>query len=504
MSKSLWMEIQLPTFPSLESDIKTDVCIVGAGIAGLTCAYTLAKAGKAVVVVDQSNIAQGQTGYTTAHLTWALDDRYFNLESFFGEEGAKIAAQSHAQSIDYIEKIVRDEQIDCDFERVDGYLFRAPEDEKNILDKEFEAIKKTGMPIEKVPNSPINTFNTGPCLRFPHQAQFHPLKYIKGLVAAIEKYGGKIHTNTHVAEFKDGDTCTVKTKSGFTIECQAVIVATCTPINNRFFIHTKQAAYRTYAFAGRIPKGSFPKGLYWDTPDPYHYMRIQNANPNEDWLIIGGEDHRTGQGKEEGESYIHLEKWARERFPQITNIDYHWSGQVFEPVDSLAFIGKNPHDKNTYVITGDSGNGLTHATIAGLLIPDLILGKTNPWSELYNPSRKTLSAAKDYMEENFNTFWQYTDWLTSGELEEVDNLPAEEGKILREGVKKIAVYKDSDNQLHLCSAFCPHLGGCVHWNSEEKSWDCPCHGSRFDKFGKVLVGPALDDLKPLHSDALAK
>lgn len=497
-SQSLWMEVLLPSFPQLESNMHADVCIVGAGIVGLTCGYTLAKAGKSVIVLDQGPIAGGQTARTTAHLTWGLDDRYYNLTKFFGEEGAQLALESHSAAIDYIENIILEEEIDCDFERVDGYLFVSPGDKNNLVE-EYIAIKKTGKEITKAPRAPFSSsFDTGPCLRFPRQAQFHILKYLQGLIEAILKYNGKIFCNTHVTHFKEGSPCEVTTDNRETVISKSIIVATCTPVNNRLFIHTKQAAYRTYVIAASIPKGSVPKGLYWDTADPYHYIRIQKhlSDPTLDWLIIGGEDHKTGQDKKNDVKYKNLEKWAKKRFPMIDKIEYRWSGQVFEPIDSLAFIGRNPGDTNIYICTGDSGNGITHGTIAGMLLPDLILGKVNPWKSLYEPSRKTLSAAPKFIHETLNMVAQYADWFTPGEIKKIEKLPPNEGIILREGLKKIAVYKDEQNNVHVHSAFCPHLGGCVRWNPGEKSWDCPCHGSRFNGCGNVITGPANCDLCP--------
>lgn len=504
-SQSLWMEVRLPSFPALDSNRETDVCIVGAGIVGLTCAYTLAKEGKSVIVVDQGSVASGQTARTTAHLSWVLDDRYYNLEKLFGEDGARLAANSHNAAIDYIEKIVLEEKIDCDFERIDGYLFVCPEDSKEILDKELIAVQKTGMEVDKADRAPFSSsFDTGPCLHFPRQAQFHILKYIAGLVKAILKYGGKIFNNTRVNHFEESSSCVVTTQLGFTITSESVIVATDTPINNRFYIHTKQAPYRTYVIGAPIPKGSVPKGLYWDTADPYHYIRIQKhlTDPHLDWLIVGGEDHKTGQDQQTETKYDHLEKWAKKRIPEIDKIEYRWSGQVLESIDSLAFIGRNPGNEHIYIATGDSGNGMTHGTIAGILIPDLILKKNNPWENLYKPSRKTFSAASEFVHENLNVACQYLDWLTAGERKKIESLAADDGIILREGLKKIAVYKDKKKNLHFNSALCPHLGGCVRWNPGEKSWDCPCHGSRFDGCGKVMEGPAISDLKPEKNSKL--
>lgn len=490
MTSSIWMEEKLPSFPSLETNKKADVCIIGAGIAGLTVAYTLLKEGKSVIILDQGAIASGQTCRTTAHLSWALNDRYFELENYFGKEGAKLAAKSHAAAIDYIEKIISEEGIDCDFDRVDGYLFASPKDTENVLEKELSSIKGIGMPISQLAKTPA--LHTGPCLKFPNQGQFHIMKYLKGLLEVIVNRGGAIFTNTHVNHIEEGQ---VRTSLNTEVRSDSIVVATCTPINNRLFIHTKQAPYRTYVIAASIKKGIVPKALYWDTEDPYHYIRLhKHNNPELDWIIIGGEDHKTGQDQTVGYKYAHLETWARQRIPEMSLIEYRWSGQVFNAQDSLGFIGRNPLDKKIYIATGDSGNGMTHGTIAGMLIPDLILGRTNPWEELYLPSRKTLSAASTYLSENLNTFLQYEDWLTPGEKETIAQLKREEGIVIREGMKKLAVYKDKESKIHINSAFCPHLGGCVRWNSGEKSWDCPCHGSRFDGCGNVITGPAMDGL----------
>lgn len=495
-SQSIWMKTLLPSFPELEENLDVDVCIVGSGITGLTCAYTLLKEGKTVAILEQSSIAGGQTARTTGHLTWALDDRFFELERLFGEKGARLAAESHSKAIDYIEKIVKNEQIDCDFERIDGYLFNPPEEPFDILEKEYQAIKKTGMKVNKVDKAPFGeSFDTGPCLHFPNQAEFHILKYLKGLIQSIVKQGGQIFANSPAKSFEDGGPCTVTTDSGVKVTAKAVIVATCTPINDRVKIHTKQAPYRTYVIAGLIPKGTIAKGIYWDTPDPYHYIRTLEHESKQDveWLIIGGEDHKTGQ-EHHYQQYDVLEQWARNRFPMLEKIEYRWSGQVFEPIDGLAYIGLNPGDRNIYIATGDSGNGMTHGTIAGLLLPDLILGRKNPWEDLYNPGRITWNAASEFFKENFNVLVHYGDWLTTGETEKIEELSPGEGKLLREGVKKIAVFKDENGKVHVNSAFCPHLGGCLQWNSAEKSWDCPLHGSRFDGCGKILNGPANGDL----------
>ncbi|HTD87793.1 MAG TPA: FAD-dependent oxidoreductase, partial [Candidatus Binatia bacterium] len=256
---------------------------------------------------------------------------------------------------------------------------------------------------------------------------------------------------------------------------------------------------RTYVIAAPVPPGSVTKALYWDTPDPYHYVRLQSSAKGHQLLIVGGEDHKTGQAADGEERFQRLEEWARERFP-VEQTQFRWSGQVMEPVDSLAFIGRNPGDsENVFIATGDSGNGMTHGTIAGILLTDLICGRENPWSGLYDPSRKPAKALGEYARENLNVAGQYRDYLTPGDKKEPEVPPApDSGVIVRRGLKKVAVYHDENGGAHECSAVCPHMGCIVAWNPVEKSWDCPCHGSRFDRFGKVVNGPANSDLETLE------
>lgn len=435
----------------------------------------------------------------------ALDDRYFELERLHGQEGARLAAESHGAAIDTIERIVREEGITCDFDRLDGYLFNPPDGDPDLLDRELAAAYRAGLTNTKlVERAPIGTFDTGRALLFPRQAQFHPLKYLSAIASAIAGNGGRIFAGTHATAVHGGRSARVETAGGFSVACDAIVVATNTPVNDRLVIHTKQAAYRTYVIGVAVPAGSVPKVLYWDTADPYHYVRLQPApvssDAAEDTLIVGGEDHKTGQAEDSEARYARLEQWTRERFPMAQNIRFRWSGQIMEPVDSLAFIGRNPMDHdNVYVVTGDSGNGMTHGTIAGILLTDLIVGRPNQWAELYNPSRVSLKATGEFAKETVNMAAQYVDWLTAGEVEKDRLVPRGTGAIVRHGLKKIAVFRDADGTFHECSAMCPHLGGVVHWNPTEKTWDCPAHGSRFDRFGAVVNGPANRNLHPVEA-----
>lgn len=491
-------------FAPLKKDAETEVCVIGAGITGLSCAYRLAKVGKKVMVLESSDVASGETSRTTAHLASELDDRMCEMIRIHGLEGARLAYESHAAAIDEIEKIIAEEKIECDFTRLEAYLFPHKPEANALIQKEFEACSQVGMQVSQMSRGPL-PFETGPCLRFENQAQFNPLKFMKGLLLALKKMRVEIFTRTQVLEVKGGANASIKTRQGAEVSASSVIIATNTPFNDMVVLHTKQAAYRTYAIAAQIPAGSVAKALFWDTAEPYHYIRVVSSKEFEgkyDLLIVGGEDHKTGQEDYPEACFDRLISWAELHFPQIEKIAYHWSGQVMEPIDGLAFIGRNPADSpNIYVATGDSGMGITHGVIASMLLSDLILGRENPWEKIFDPSRKSVMAANRFVQENANVIWQYKDWFTAGEVDSSEDVKAGEGAIIREGLSKVAVYRDLDGLLHKRSALCPHLGGLVKWNSVEKSWDCPCHGSRFSCYGKVLHGPAAEDLHPVKFQA---
>ncbi len=508
---SVWMNTEVPQLPPLASDIRSTVCIIGAGIAGMTTAYLLARAGRAVVVIDDGPIGGGETGRTTAHITAALDDRYVEIEKMHGEGGAQIAAESHTAAINRIESIVALEDIDCDFRRVDGYLFLGGKDKKDELEDELRAAQRAGLAdVQLVERAPIDSFDTGVTLRFPRQAQFHPLKYLNGLARAIIRDGGQIYCGTHAEKIEDGEPAKVTTSNGHVILADDVIVATNTPVNDWVIIHTKQAPYRSFVIGARVPRGSVPRALYWDTPDPYHYVRVHEAETSDgsreehDILIVGGEDHKTGQADDADERFRSLETWARERFPMMGEVEYRWSGQVMEPVDYMGFIGKNPgNDEHIYIATGDSGNGMTHGTIAGILLTDLVLGRKNNWSSLYDPARISFRATPGFAKENLNVAKQYKDYLNDDEASSVESIQPGSGAVVTIDKKRIAAYRDETGELHQCSAICTHLYCIVNWNSAEKSWDCPCHGSRFDAYGKVMNGPAIVGLSPINPAAPA-
>ena len=491
---SIWAAtVEMPAARPLSENVQADVCVVGAGIAGLTTGYLLTRAGKRVAILDDGPMASGMTQVTTAHLSNAIDDRFMEIERWHGERGAFLAAESHGAAIDRIESIAKELKVDCDFTRLDGYLFLAPGDKRETLEKELAAARRAGLMAEMVPRAPL-AYDTGPAIRFPNQARFHPLKYLAALAAAIEQHGSKIYTKSHADRVEGGPKATVEV-GRHKVTADAVVVATNSPINDLVAIHTKQAPYMTYVIGARVPRGAVTTALYWDTGDPYYYVRLQRLDSEHDLLIVGGEDHKSGQADDTDQRHARLERWTRERFPSAGETAFVWAGQVMEPVDSLAFIGRNPLDQeNVYTVTGDSGNGMTHGTIAGMLITDLILGRHNAWAGLYDPGRVSLRASGEFAKEAVNMAAQYVDHVTGGDVEDPAQIAKDSGAVIRRGLSKVAVYRDPTGALHERSAICPHLGCVVQWNTAEKTWDCPCHGSRFDKFGTVINGPANVDL----------
>ena len=466
----------------LAGDPKTDVCIIGAGISGLTTAYQLLKAGKKVIILSNHKFGENETGYTSSHLSNALDDRYYNLIKMHGEKNAQLAAQSHMAAINYIERVVNENDIDCDFKRVDGILFA----DELTLKKEFDAATKCGVKVTFQEQKTL-----GKCLVFADQAQFQPLAYLASLAKIITAMGGEIYFSTNVAKIEEKP-LQVKTDAGNTIFPDKIVTCTNSQFYSKFIMHFKLNPQRSYVIGVAIPKNSIKPALYWDNEDPYHYVRVYAKNDHEDLLIVGGEDHRVGLSTNP-EVFSNLLKWSNKYFPTIhKKIEYQWSGQIIEPIDYLAYIGKNPKNSNIYMVTGDSGNGLTHGTIAGMLIADLIMQKTNPYEKVYQLQRLPMRSLGNFTSNMVASMKAFLAWL----FPHFGRQPGKgEGKILQKGLKKIAVYKDENGKLHTCSAVCSHLGAILAWNPIEKTWDCSAHGSRFDVHGKVLNGPAFKCLK---------
>lgn len=495
MHDPLWTHTaELPDAAPLASDATCDVCVVGAGIAGISTAYRLAREGLDVLVVDQDHVGAGETHHTTAHLASAQDDRVFRLEEEHGEVGARHAVESHGAAIDWIARVAGEEGIECDFRRVPGYLFLGPGDGPELLERELAASRRAGLEVERLDRAPLVGFDTGPCLAYGAQATFHPTRFLAGLSAALERRGGRIHGHTRVVGIeraRSGHPREVRTAGGHRIVAEHVVLATNSPAGH-YLTTMKMVPYRTFVSTLRLT-GPVPDALFWDTADPYHYVRISEDEEGP-LLLVGGGDYRTGTEDAGQERLRELAAWARERFP-VGEVAYEWSGQVLEPADSLAFIGEAQTESRVYVVTGDSGQGMTHGVIGALLVGDLVLGRENPWTDLYAPTRISPAAAPEYAKDLAKVGIQFLDWLRPGEVGSEDEVLPGRGAVLRSGARLLAVYRDREGTVHRRSAVCTHAGCIVHWNSTLEGWECPCHGSRYSPEGEVVTGPAVEGLR---------
>ncbi|HET9624594.1 MAG TPA: FAD-dependent oxidoreductase [Kofleriaceae bacterium] len=477
---------------------RTEVCVVGAGISGLSVAYALARAGVQVTVVDDGPVGGGETGRTSAHLACALDDRLYRLEASFGADGARLAAQSHRAAIDAIAANVVEAQIACEFRRVDGFLFAhppVPDMLDSELARELAAARRAGLDVAEIDRAPL-PFETGPCLRFAAQAEIEPLAYLRGLAAAIVAAGGRIHTGVHVLAIEGGDEPHVALAGGGTIHARSIVDASNASITSRFDLPLRQAAYRSYVLGFDLTPGEIPHALYWDTDEPYHYLRVTRGAAGRDILLVGGADHRTGHG-DPLTAWDALEAWTRARIGSAGDVVSRWSGQIMEPADGLGFVGAARGLPNVFVVSGDSGNGLTNGAIAGLLLPALIRGEPHPWQALYAPTRGRHHGLATMLRETASSVAPYADWLAPREVSSLAEIAPGHGAVLRHGAHRVAAYRDAHGGCTLRSARCPHMHAVVRWNALERSWDCPAHGSRFEPCGHVINAPAAHDLTEL-------
>jgi glycine/D-amino acid oxidase-like deaminating enzyme/nitrite reductase/ring-hydroxylating ferredoxin subunit len=494
-TKSVWMDFEKIAASPLDGNKSADVVVIGGGIAGLSTAYELAARNLKVMVLDRGQIGSGMTARTTAHLATALDDGYAELISARGVDVARVVYQSFGAAIDRVDAIRSQHGIDCDFQRLDGYLFLAPGTSASELDDELKACREVGVAVSDVrERTPLHAKNLARSLRFPNQARFHPLKYLAGLAREISRRGGELYSNTAVeSALEEKAGIKVKTDRG-TVRAAHVVFATNSPIGGSVALHTKQAPYRTYALAATLPRGSLPDALYWDTLDPYHYVRLQPHSNQDDVVIIGGEDHKSGEANDGEARFAALEKWARERLPEMGKVTHRWSGQVMEPIDYVGLVGRNSGDQHRYIISGDSGQGISNGVIGGMLVAALICDGSSPWEKAYDPGRGMAKRVTGFVSENFTALKSFAEYLTPGEIKSIERLKAGEGGVFRSGLKKIAACRDTDGKLHLHSATCTHMGCVVHWNTLEQCWDCPCHGSHFAPDGAPLNGPAVSPL----------
>ena len=489
----------LPTFKKIERDAHADVVIVGGGITGLTAAYLLLEAGKSVIVLERGRCASIDTGHTTAHLTMVTDERMTDLVEKFGRDHAQAVWDAGLAAIDQIDTLVRDLQIDCAFDWVDGYLHvppgRDPASEIDGLQKDAALAEELGFDARFVEGTPMMPL---PGIQFTNQARFHPRRFLAGIAKAIEAKGGTIHEHSEAEEFCD-QPMSVKA-NGHTVTCDDVIIATHNPLTgisgllSATAFQTKLSLYTSYVIGARVGSGTVPDALYWDTADPYHYLRL-DPHRDFDTVIFGGLDHKTGQSDDTTACFEKLESRLARILPAAA-VTHRWSGQVIETPDGLPYIGRMADHQ--YAATGFAGNGMTFGVLSAMMCRDQILERRNPWTELFDPGRTAVRRGLwQYIKENKDyPYYLVRDRFAGAEGKSLRAVRRGEGKIIERNGQKVAASRDNSGTVTMRSAVCTHMGCLVKWNDAERTWDCPCHGSRFTPKGAVISGPAEEPLAP--------
>lgn len=496
---SYWIDsTSAAQFPSLSAETAingtVDVAIVGGGIAGLTAALLLKRAGKTVAVLEANQIATGTSGHTTAKITSLHQVIYADLIKEIGEEKAKLYGESNQAAIEQVAAFVAEEQIDCDFSRQSAYSFAESTDQLDQIKAEVEAALKLGLPASFVQETTL-PFPIAGAVKFDNQAQFHVRKYLLHLANRIAGDGSYVFEQTRVENVEEGAPCQVVTQQGV-VKASDVIVATNLPILNEGLFFAKSYAKRSYIVGAKIDPARAPQGMFIGVGQGYHSIR---TTPDDGGLVlmIGGGGHKVGTVTNTEEKYQKLEAFARSRFG-LETIDYRWSTQDYVSFDKMPYIGKlTPFNEHIFVATGFSLWGMSNGTLSGMILADTILGFENPWASLYDATRATPFLKPESLKENMSVGMHWIgDRLKGLQSSSLDQLTAGEAKVITIDGNKVGAYRDENGQIHAVSAVCTHLGCIVNWNSAEKSWDCPCHGARFNCEGKVLHAPAIKDLKP--------
>jgi glycine/D-amino acid oxidase-like deaminating enzyme/nitrite reductase/ring-hydroxylating ferredoxin subunit len=473
-----------------------DVLVVGGGITGITAALLLQQAGKKVVIAEAHTPGFGTTGGTSAHINTFADTTYPEAESAFGKESAQLFADAINEGYKIISSHIDSYRIDCDYETKPGYLFAENEEEVKQLDEIYNGAVEVGVTVsytEEVP-TPVKYLKA---LIFDRQAQFHPLKYLQELQKTYLAAGGVVLDNTRITGVETADGVHTATSSAGTVWAKAVIYATHMPPNINLF-NFECAPYRSYVMAVKLKSGTYPGALIYDSQEPYHYVRSHTIN-GQQLLIAGGYDHKTGHEDPE-KAFADLEKYIR-KYYNVSSVKYRWSSQYYVPVDGLPYIGRMPLAADgIYCATGYNGNGMMLGSIAGKILSDMVRKRPNKYEDLFNPARiKPIDGFSEFVKENSDVAYHFVaDRVGIHETDSLKRLRPGTGKVVEVEGEKIAAYRDDQGIIHALSPVCTHAACIVNWNAEEKSWDCPCHGARYDIYGNVLTGPATRNLPKIN------
>jgi glycine/D-amino acid oxidase-like deaminating enzyme/nitrite reductase/ring-hydroxylating ferredoxin subunit len=499
---SLWQESvnSYAVLPNQFSKTIFDVAIVGGGITGITLGLQLQKAGKKCVVIEAKSLCFGTTGGTTAHINTLMDNPYNTIITDFGKDGAQMVARAASDAIALIESNINEYKIECEFERASAYVFAQDENQVKELEDIYNACQEIGLESRYSNGIPI-PIDFRKALEVAGQGKFHPVKYVYGLARAFESLGGTIVEQCRVTDVEEDEVVSIET-SIEKMQARTLVYATHIPpgIN---LLHLRCPAYRSYAMSVKLKGENYPEGLIYDMYDPYHYYRTQIVD-GEKFLIVGGEDHKTGENTNTNKSFLQLESHIRSHF-DVAQIVHRWSSQYYEPVDGLPYIGKLPGAReNILVATGYGGNGITYSQVAALELSNLIIANESKYNDVFTPGRvKPVAGFTEFVKHNADVVAQFVGkWFATERLEALSSLSPEEGKVVKLNNETMALYKDEHGSLHAVNPTCTHMKCSVAWNSAEKSWDCPCHGARYSVDGDVLNGPADANLELIELRSL--
>lgn len=487
---SYWKtSVELPSFPQIKEDIDVDVCIVGGGITGIISAYLLAKEGLKVAVLEADQLLSGTTGHTTAKVTAQHGLIYDELITNIGESQAKRYYEANRQALQFIEETIHELQVDCDFENEDAYVYATTKEYAKKVEKEKEAYDKLGIDGELVETIPLN-IEVENAIIMKKQAQFHPLKFLSRLIEELKEMGVQIYENTTAVNVESTSYVTVLTNKDYRITANHLLICSHFPFYEGLGLYsTRLYADRSYVVAGK-PAKSYPGGIYVSADQPTRSVRSVRIEGEEVVLAVG-ENHKTGQGKDTIYHYEALRDFGEQVFGWEEML-YRWSAQDITTIDKLPYIGEiTSNEPNILIATGYRKWGMTNGTLAALLMRDIVIGRKNPFEDLFTPSRfHATPSIKNLLKQNLNVAGQLIKRKLETSNMNLEALERNEARIIRYKGERKGVYRDSSGQLYIVDTTCTHIGCEVEWNSGDRSWDCPCHGSRFSYNGDVLEGPA--------------
>ncbi|HQD91573.1 MAG TPA: FAD-dependent oxidoreductase [Syntrophomonadaceae bacterium] len=497
---SFWMDsTKINNYPQLKEDLKVDIAIVGGGIVGITTAYLLKQAGVSVVVLDADRILQGTTAHTTSKLTSQHAIIYSKIKSQMSEELAGLYAEANQYAIDMVEKIMQEKSIQCDFVRLPAYTYTQSDQYVGQIEDEIDTARSLGIEASFQQDIPL-PFPVKAAMRFENQAQFHCLKFLKELARDIPGQGSHIFEQTKAVNIQEGNPLTVVTEPGHQIKANQIVIASHFPFfDGGGFYFSRIYLERSYVVAATI-KEEFPEAHFISAEDPGRSLRYTPSKYGR-LVLFGGEHHKTGHGTDTNKHYKNLLDFANQHY-QIDKIYYRWSTHDCVTIDGVPYVGNlTARSPNIYVATGFGKWGMSNGIASAKILSDLIITGDNPWAQVYSPSRfiTSGSALKTFVGINISVAEKYI----TGKLEPGDtdkNIEKGEARVIDIDGHRIGAYRDAQGTLHMVDTTCTHLGCELAWNDAEKSWDCPCHGSRFTYEGEIVEGPAINKLQHVKGE----